>query len=251
MWFDSHCHLHLCEENSPLADVIERARGAGVNEMLTVGIDLASSLRALEIAASTGTRAAAGVHPNSSLEWDEEEAAAIEDLLQDERVSAVGETGLDFYRDAAPADVQERAFLDHIELAKSYNKTLVIHTRDSVGEALEVLKEVGAPQRLVFHCWSGDLDQLTTALDLGAHISFAGNVSFKSAEDLRDAARAVPAERLLVETDSPFLSPVPHRGKPNEPALVAAVGAAVADARDESVDSVAEHTTRNARDLFS
>lgn len=251
MWFDSHCHLHLCEENSSLPEVIERARGAGVAEMLTVGIDLASSRRAVEIATATGMRAAVGVHPNSSLEWDEEEASGIEDLLQDERVSAVGETGLDFYRDAAPVDVQQRAFRDHIELAKSYGKTLVIHTRDSVGEVLRLLGDVGPPEKLVFHCWSGDLEQLKNALGLGAHISFAGNVSFKSAEDLRDAARAVPAERLLVETDSPFLSPVPHRGKPNEPSLVTLVGTAVAAARGDDVDGIADQTTRNARDLFS
>lgn len=251
MWFDSHCHLHLCEENSAIADVIDRAARAGVTEMLTVGIDLTSSRRALEIASNTGMRAAVGVHPNSSIEWDEETAAAIEDLLQDERVTAVGETGLDFYRDAAPADVQKRAFLDHIELSKTYDKTMVIHTRDSLDEALEVLSEVGPPSRFVFHCWSGDLKQVDTAIELGAHISFAGNVSFKSAEDLRDAARVVPADRLLVETDSPFLSPVPHRGKPNEPSLVTFVGVAVATARVETVDAIAEHTTRNARNLFS
>ena len=251
MWFDSHCHLHLCEENSELREILERARRAGVTEMLTVGIDLASSRRALELAEHDGVRAAVGVHPNSSTGWDVDTAAAIEELLKRPEVTAVGETGLDFYRDAAPAETQKRAFVDHIELSKTYDKTMVIHTRDSLDETLATLSEVGPPPRLVFHCWSGDLSQLEAALELGAHISFAGNVSFKSAENLRDAARAVPAERLLVETDSPFLSPVPHRGKPNEPRLVTSVGVAVANARGESVDAIAEQTTGNARSLFA
>lgn len=251
MWFDSHCHLHLCEENSTIEDVMARAARAGVNDMLTVGIDLTSSRRAVEIASRTGVRAAVGVHPNSSSGWVEETAAAIEGLLQDELVVAVGETGLDFYRDAAPAEAQERAFIDHIELSKTYDKPMVIHTRDSLDEVLRILTDVGPPPRFVFHCWSGGLEQLETALALGAHVSFAGNVSFKNAEDLRDAARAVPLERLLIETDSPFLSPVPHRGKPNEPSLVTFVGVAVAKARDENVDTIAEHTTRNAGVLFS
>lgn len=251
MWFDSHCHLHLCEENSEVPEILDRALRAGVTEMLTVGIDLPSSRRALELAEHDGVRAAVGVHPNSSTQWDTDTASAIGELLKDPRVTAVGETGLDFYRDAAPPETQKRTFADHIELSKTYDKTMVIHTRDSLDETLDVLRDVGPPRRFVFHCWSGDMEQLEAALELGAHISFAGNVSFKSAENLRDAARAVPAERLLVETDSPFLSPVPHRGKPNEPRLVTSVGVAVANARGDSVDQIAAQTTGNARGLFA
>jgi TatD DNase family protein len=163
---------------------------------------------------------------------------------------AVGESGLDFYRTGAPAEVQERAFADHIALAKERDKALVIHTRDSLDAALEMLERVGAPDRLVFHCWSGEPDRLRRALDTGAFISFAGNVSYPSADDLREAAGLVPGHRLLVETDSPFLAPVPRRGRPNEPANVAYVGAAVAEARNETVEDVAAITTSNAERLF-
>ena len=251
MWFDSHCHLHLCEENGTLDEVVGRARAAGVTDMLTVGIDIPSSRRSVEIASAFGIKAAVGVHPNSSTEWDDAAETDLRELLSSDVVGAVGETGLDFYRDYAPAETQRYAFVAHIELARSFDKALVIHTRDSMSEALDVLVDVGPPERLVFHCWSGDDAQLKRALDIGAHISFAGNVSFKSATNLRTSAAAVPDERLLVETDSPYLSPEPHRGKPNEPRQVSFVGLAVAEARDVHVKALAELTNRNATALFA
>lgn len=228
-----------------------RARAAGVVDMLTVGIDVESSRRSIDIAERFGLKAAVGVHPNSATGWDDGVDSQLRELLSHDVVSAVGETGLDFYRDYAPADAQQRAFAAHIELAKTFGKALVIHTRDSMSGALELLAEVGPPERLVFHCWSGDDDQLTAALELGAHISFAGNVSFKNAGNLRSAAAAVPADRLLVETDSPYLSPEPHRGKPNEPRQVSFVGVAVADARGVPVTTIAEQTSTNAMSFFS
>lgn len=251
MWFDSHCHLHLCEENGTLDEVVDRARVAGVVDMLTVGIDIPSSRRSIEIASTFGVKAAVGVHPNSATEWDEAAEIQLRELLSSDVVAAVGESGLDFYRDYAPVEAQEAAFLAHIELARSFGKALVMHTRDSMTRALDVLTEVEPPERLVFHCWSGDEAQLGRALDLGAHISFAGNVSFKNAESLRSAAAAVPDERLLVETDSPFLSPEPHRGKPNEPRQVSFVGLAVAQARDIPTRALADLTLRNAMALFA
>ena len=250
MWFDSHCHLHLCEDHGSLEEVVGRARAAGVLDMLTVGIDVASSRRSIEIAELHGVRAAVGVHPNSSTEWTPGSEVALREMLSSEVVVAVGESGLDFYRDFATPEEQRIAFSAHIGLAKEYDKALVIHTRDSVGEALEVLRAEGPPPRSVFHCWSGDENQLRAALDLGAHISFAGNVSFKNAENLRAAAAAVPHDRLLVETDSPYLSPEPHRGKPNEPRHVSFVGLAIAEERHVSVHALAEQTTENARAVF-
>ena len=250
MWFDSHCHLHLCEENGSLDEVVGRARAAGVTNMLTVGIDIPSSRRSVEIASAFGLKAAVGVHPNSSTEWDDTAESELRELLSSDVVGAVGETGLDFYRDFAPADMQRDAFVAHIELARSFNKALVIHTRDSMSEALDVLVDVGPPERLVFHCWSGDDAQLARALEIGSYVSFAGNVSFKSADNLRTSAVAVPDERLLVETDSPYLSPEPHRGKPNEPRQVSFVGLAVAQARDVHVQALADQTYRNATALF-
>ena len=249
-WFDSHCHLHLCEENAAVEDLVARATSAGVDGLLTVGIDVSSSRRSLALAQRGNVFAAAGVHPNSAQEWNEGAAAEIAGLLDEERVVAVGETGLDFYRDSCPPDVQRSAFADHIGLAQSTAKALVIHTRNSIDDALDVLAGAGPPERFIFHCWSGDADQLHRALGLGAFISFAGNVSFKSADDLRAAARLVPMDRLLVETDSPFLAPVPHRGRANEPAYVVDVGRAVADAIGASEDAVAAATTQNAHTLF-
>lgn len=249
MWFDSHCHLHLCESGSA-ADFVAAAMAAGVEAMVTVGIDVGSSRRAVELAADPRVFAAVGVHPNSADEWGDPAAAAIDELLSSERVVAIGETGLDFYRDHVAPEVQRPAFEAHIDLAKRHDRALVIHTRSSVDEALDVLELQGPPERFVFHCWSGDEAQLTRALELGATISFAGNVSFKNAQNLRDAATRVPEDRILVETDSPYLAPVPHRGKPNEPSRVAAVGAAVATARGQEVEVFARLATANARRFF-
>ena len=249
MWFDSHCHVHLCETGTA-AEVVERARAAGVTRMLTVGIDVASSRAALELARAHDLFAAVGVHPNSATEWDPAALSNISELLDAPEVVAVGESGLDFYRDHAEPKRQHAAFRDHIALAKSADKTLVIHTRSSMDEALRVLETEGAPSRLIFHCWSGNAAQMKRAVELGAFISFAGNVSFKSAEDLRAVAAEVPAERLLVETDSPFLTPVPNRGKPNEPRNVAFVGEAVAVARGATSSEIADLTSANAAAAF-
>lgn len=249
MWFDSHCHL-FDVEGEP-ADVVGRAADAEVTDMLVCGTDVPTSVRAVELAELPGVWAAAGLHPTSAREWTEEVAAAIEGLLQRERVVAVGESGLDMYWDTSYLDVQQRVFEAHVAWAKRYDKALVIHTRKSVDEALATLERVSPPDRLVFHCWSGGREQMQRALDLGSFVSFAGNVTFKNAADLRDLAAVVPEDRLLVETDSPYLAPVPYRGKRNEPAHVVLVGTAVAEARGESVEAVAEATTRNAQRLLA
>ncbi|HYO61307.1 MAG TPA: TatD family hydrolase [Actinomycetota bacterium] len=248
MWFDSHCHLFDVEGDP--GDVVARAADGAVTDMLVCGTDLATSSRAVELAGLPGVWAAAGLHPTSAREWTDEVGAGIEELLAHERVVAVGESGLDMYWDTSYLDVQERVFETHIAWAKRYDKALVIHTRSSVDEAVATLERVSPPERLVFHCWSGDRAQMARVLDLGSFVSFAGNVTFKSAGALRELAAEVPDDRLLVETDSPYLAPVPFRGKPNEPAHVALVGTAVAEARGEAVEVVAEATTRNAQRLL-
>jgi TatD DNase family protein len=252
VWFDSHCHLHICEEDDAVERVLERASQRGVKEMVSVGIDRASNARSVELAlAHDGVYASVGLHPNDSADWSDEIAAELDDLVRKPRVVGVGESGLDFYWDKAPRDAQEPVFRAHIALAKDHDKALIIHTRESMDEALGVLEAAGSPPRFVFHCWSGSEAQLARALEMGAYVSFAGNVSFKNAEPLRAAARLVPPERLLVETDSPFLTPVPFRGKRNEPAHVALVGEAVAGARGETPEAIAALTSRNARALFA
>ena len=251
MWFDSHCHLHLCEEEAGgVGPVLERARLAGVLEILAVGIDVPSSERAVELTSERGVYASAGVHPNSADEWNDESADRIDQLVGIDRTMAVGETGLDFYRDHTSPDQQKTAFVGHIELAKRHGKPLVVHTRNSVDDAMDVLSAEDVPGGFIFHCWSGDMKQLKVALDLGAHVSFAGNVSYSKSDQLREAVRYVPDDRLLVETDSPFLTPMPHRGERNEPRHLAFVGLAAAQARGVSVHLLAEQTTQNARRIF-
>jgi TatD DNase family protein len=251
MWFDSHCHLHICEEERPVRDVIDEARVAGVTRMLTVGFDDDSNPRAVELAKEDGVYASVGIHPNSATGWSDDSAASFEGFLSDPACVAVGESGLDFYRDWAPKADQERAFVAHIELAKRYDKALVIHTRDSLPATLDVLERESPPARFVLHCWSGTAIDLARAKELDAYVSFAGNVSFKSAGALRNVLPLVPEDRLLIETDSPYLTPVPHRGKPNSPGNVVHVGAAVADVLGRATDEVAALTTANAMRFFA
>lgn len=250
MWFDSHCHLHICEEDRPVQEVIAQAREAGVMQMLTVGFDHESNPRAVELTENEGVYASVGLHPNSATGWSDDVASTFEPFLSDPKVVAVGETGLDFYRDWAPRADQESAFSAQIALAKRYDKALIIHTRDSLPDALDILESQGPPERFVLHCWSGTAADLERVKAMDGYASFAGNVSFKSAEALRDVVPLVPEDRLLIETDSPYLTPVPHRGKPNAPANVVHVGAAVAAVLGITSERVAELTTSNAERFY-
>ena len=247
MWFDTHCHLYDLEDPD---GAVARARTAGVTNMVVLGVDPAQSARAIELTREEGVWAGAAYHPTSAKGWQDEWADEIDELLKNDSVVAVGETGIDLYWDTSYFDDQVNAFKKHIDLAKEHDKTLVIHTRDSIDETTAILEEIGPPNRLIFHCWSGSEPQAERAMALGSMISFAGNVSFKSAADLRAVARTIPPERLLIETDSPYLTPVPHRGRPNEPAYVVHVGAALAEARGQKPEEVAEITTSNAVRLF-
>ncbi|MEA2451620.1 MAG: TatD DNase family protein [Actinomycetota bacterium] len=251
MWFDSHCHLHICEEDRPVDEVIAEARDAGVTELVTIGIDAPSNARSLELAGKVGVHCSVGIHPNSSTGWNDEAASSIEELLSRTGVVGVGETGLDFYRDWAPPADQERAFADHIAMAKRHDKALIIHTRESLSKTLDVLEEEGPPERFVMHCWSGTAQEMTRATEMGSYASFAGNVSFKNAANLRDVLPLVPSDRLLIETDSPYLTPEPFRGRPNSPAKVVHVGTAVAEVLGVEPAVVAAQTSANARRFFA
>jgi TatD DNase family protein len=251
--FDSHCHLDPMRYGGDLAEVLARARAAGVAGMTVIGTRAADSEAAAELASrEAGIASAAGIHPNDVAEIEADEWDRIERLLVSGRATAVGETGLDWYRDAAPRDLQRDYFDRHIRLAQKLGLPLVIHTRESIRDTLDMLREAKPRGQLspVLHSFTGTAAEAAEAVDLGCHLGFAGMVTFRSAGDLRAVAATVPLERLLIETDSPFLAPEPHRGRRNEPANVIHTARCLALARGEPLETLAAATTANARRLF-
>ncbi len=217
--------------------------------MISVGTDAVQSAAAIAVANDqVGVWASVGLHPHDATNG----VATIIPLLEAHHASvvAVGECGLDYHYDHSPRDVQRSVFAEQIGLAKQFDLALIIHTRSAWDDTFDILAAEGVPDRTVFHCFSGGADEAERALGLGALLSFSGIVTFKSAADVREAARLCPIDRLLVETDSPYLAPVPHRGRPNAPAYVALVGAGVAAAREVSVDVVESATWANTEQFF-
>jgi TatD DNase family protein len=252
-WVDSHCHLGWpAEAGAPAetaddtAATIDRARAAGVVAMVCVGTDLESSRRAVELAARhDDVRATVGLHPHDASELAEQWDALV--ALAESRsdlVVGIGEGGFDLhYEHSEPAE-QEAAFRAQIALAHRLDRALVVHSRDAWDDTFRVLADAGVPARTVFHCFTGGPAEARRALDLGAYLSFSGIVSFKNADDVRAAASLVPLDRLLVETDAPYLAPAPHRGQRNEPAWVADVGVG------RPIPEVAAATSANASAVF-
>jgi TatD DNase family protein len=241
---DTHAHLDACED--PPEQLVERARAAGVGRILTVGTTVAGSRHALELADRyEEVFAILGIHPHEAGGADG--VAELRDLLGHERAVAVGETGLDFYRDWAPRDRQRELFEGQLDLAAQLDKPVVVHTRAADRETLDVL--AGFAGDVVLHCFSSPT-MLPDALERGYYVSFAGNVTYKNASELRVASTQVPAERLLTETDSPYLAPQPKRGRPNEPANVVHTLAALADARRTGHDQLEAQIDGNAARVF-
>lgn len=242
-WVDHHCHL----ATDTAAEQVAEARAAGVEVLVDVGTDVASSRTAIEIASRhDGVWATAGLHPHDAKDGLD----GLEELLAHPEVVAVGECGLDHHYDHSPRAVQREVFAAQIAMAHAHDLALVIHTRDAWDETFDILVAEGVPERTVMHCFTGGPDEARRSLDLGAHLSFSGIVSFPSAPELREAAALCPADRYLVETDSPYLAPVPHRGRKNRPALLPAVGAAVAAARGEPVEVVAAASWATTHALY-
>jgi TatD DNase family protein len=245
---DTHCHLFLMEGQP--ATLVAAAREAGVEAVVCAGIDPESSRHSRVMADSlAGVFATAGVHPHSASRFDAAAGAVVEELLDDPRVVAVGETGLDHYRMNSPAEDQERAFRAHCALARETGKPLVVHTREAWPEVLRVLADERA-ERVVLHCFSGGEAEAREASSRGYFCSFAGNLTYPKNEVLRAAAGAVPPDLLLVETDSPFLAPQESRGRDNSPGNVVRVVETLAVIRNESAEDVARRTTENARTAF-
>ena len=241
-FIDSHCHVHDPRIPDGTAGAVEAARAAGVVAMVTVGCDRATSLAAIAAAeAHPEVFATVGLHPHDASNGVD----TIVDLLDTPGIVAVGETGLDHYYDHSPRDAQREAFAAQIQLAHERDLPLVIHTRDAWDETFDVLAAEGVPTRTIFHCFTGGPDEARRALDTGAYLSFSGIVTFPSATDLHEAARLCPLDRMLVETDSPYLAPVPNRGKPNRPAWVHHVGERLARLHDVTTERVATATRMN------
>jgi TatD DNase family protein len=247
---DAHCHLDLMEE--PIEQAVTEARAVGIAPLVTIGIDVPTSRWSVEAAAQDGVYAAVAIHPNESPSAADERAwAEIERLAAAPRVVAIGETGLDHFRTHEPDwAAQEESFRRHIDIAKRTGKALVIHDRDAHDDVLSVLAEEGAPEHTVFHCFSGDAAMARLCADRGYVMSFAGNVTFKNAGALREALAVAPRDLLLVETDAPFLTPTPHRGRPNAPYLVPLTLAAMAQHRGVDVAQLARDVAATAARVF-
>ncbi len=241
-WIDSHCHLG---ENA--AEVVSSAQRAGVLGMITVGTDLATSRAAIEVAQKfEGVWATAGVHPHEARHG----LAGIPDLLDQEFVVAVGETGLDFHYDHSPRNVQMEIFAAQVALANEREMPLVVHTRKAWNETFLVLDKEGIPEKTVFHCFSGGPDEAIACLERGALLSFSGIATFEGASDVRDAVAGCPVDRIMLETDSPYLAPVPLRGRPNEPANLVHVGNSVAETMGLPVEDIAKATLVTACEFY-
>src|SRR5687767_604012 len=236
--FDTHAHLHFPDFDADRDDVLARARRAGVRRMLTIGTDVPTSQAAIGVAGrEADVWASVGVHPHEAATVDEAVLTDIEGLAYQPRVVAVGEIGLDFFRNLSPRDAQERVLRRMLDLARRTRKPVVVHCRDAHAETLAILAEERVPDvRGVMHCFSGDVEIARRCLDLGLLISLAGPVTYPNARALPDVARFVPADRLVLETDCPYLPPQGHRGRRNEPAYLTVTAGRVAELRGEKVE---------------
>ena len=272
-WFDSHCHVQedflrdeeagagagAEAEDDGLEAVLARARAAGVERMVCIGTGPATSRQAVAVARTTaggglGPRAWAsiGLHPHEASQGVDDVASLLASALaeDDGAVVAVGECGLDYYYEHSPRDAQRAAFAAQIALAHAHHLALIIHARDAWPDIFDVLDAEGVPERTVLHCFTGGPDEVDRCLRAGMYVSFSGIVTFKNAADVRAAAERCPLDRLLIETDSPFLAPVPHRGRTNEPAYLPLVGEAVAAVKGCTVDEVRERSATAAAMAF-
>jgi TatD DNase family protein len=245
MWVDTHCHLQLDERGSEV--LLDRA--PDVDWVVAPGTDLPTSRASVELATRYPTRVVptAGLHPHDATAWPEQAGGIIE-LAKE--VSAIGETGLDFYRELSPREAQRESFKDQLDLAVQFGLPLIVHCRDAFSDVHEILENTGEGERAVLHCWTGGRRWTKRFLDLGVTFSFAGPIAFETGETIRLGAELVPPERAMVETDTPYLAPPPHRRTPNEPRWVALVGAALAEVWGLPIDEVAAATSANAARVF-
>ncbi|MBM7098042.1 TatD family hydrolase [Bacillus sp. H-16] len=253
MLFDTHVHLNADQFEDDVNDVIERAQQAGVKEMVVVGFDEKTINKAMALVEQYDfLYAAVGWHPVDAVDMTDEHLAWIEELSAHPKVVAIGEMGLDYHWDKSPAEVQKEVFRKQIRLAKKLNMPIIIHNREADQDVVDVLKEEDAGEvGGIMHCFAGDMAIAKQCLDMNFHISFGGPVTFKNARLPEEVAAQIPMERLLIETDSPFLAPHPNRGKRNEPAYVTLVAEKLAELKGVSYEELIEETRINAKRLFN
>ncbi|MCH8013802.1 MAG: TatD family hydrolase [Candidatus Dadabacteria bacterium] len=249
MLIDSHAHL-VSLENLP--EVLQRAQENNINKIVSISSDIPSTEATISLAEEYDyIFATTGVHPHSADQMSEEVLIGIDHFAENDKVVAIGETGLDYFYMNSEKEVQIDSFTEHIRLGKKQNLPIIIHVRNADQDMIEILtKESAADTPGVIHCFTGDYDTAKKYLDLGYYISFSGIVTYKRSEELREAAKKIPKDKILIETDSPYLAPVPHRGKPNEPSYVKHVAETISDVRGISFDEIAEITKANAEKLF-
>lgn len=258
-WFDAHCHLQI-EPSRGVAEPVEpvdylaRARAQAVEKLVCVGTDPESSLRAAEIAAEADQHVycTVGLHPHDASQGVDNLIATLDRCITiaDKKVVGIGECGLDYFYEYSGRNKQKEAFAFQIDLAKEYNKTLVIHTRDAWPDTLDILRTEGAPPRTVVHCFTGGPEEARNSLDLGLYLSFSGIVTFPKSTEVQVAAQICPLDRMTIETDTPFLTPVPYRGKPNEPAFVGVIGKYLSELKGVAVEDFAERIFVSTCELF-
>lgn len=249
-WIDVHAHLDMLEDSPEIA--LQKAKEAGVSKIVTIGTEPSDHEFVLKTARQfyPDVYCTLGVHPHQGIQWKEDVGEWIERHLPEKEVIAIGEIGLDYYYNQSPVENQKEAFRRQLDMAKRFKLPVQIHTREAEQDTVEILKEFKGEVRGLIHCFTSSNDLAKAVLDLGYNISFSGVVTFKNAENLRETCKMVPLDRLHVETDSPFLAPVPQRGKKNTPAFVVHTASLVAQLKGVSEEKLAEATNENARQLF-
>jgi TatD DNase family protein len=252
MLFDTHVHLNAEQFNEDLQEVIDRAQAEGVERMVVVGFDRPTISKAIELCETYEfIYASVGWHPVDAIDMKPEDLEWLRDLSAHPKVVALGEMGLDYHWDKSPKDIQKEVFKKQIQLAKEVKLPIIIHNREATSDIVEILKEAGAAEvGGIMHCFSGSVETAKECLEMNFYISLGGPVTFKNAKKPKEVAEAIPLNRLLIETDCPYLAPHPYRGKRNEPAFVKLVAEQIAELKGITYDEVAKATTENAKKLF-
>ena len=251
MLIDSHTHLQVSQYNKDLDAVLKRAQDAGVTTILIIGIDLETSLSAIELADKhENLYATVGMHPHDAKKLTPDVLKTFRELLQHPKVIALGEIGLDYYRNLSPPDVQKDAFQKQLDIAEEMEMPIIIHNRDAYMDILPILESRQGQIQGVLHCFTGDIELMERSVEIGFHIGIGGIVTYPNAEEMQAVASKVPSDRLLIETDCPWLTPQFRRGKRNEPSYVRAVAEKIAELRNTSIETIGEITTNNFKTLF-